>query len=104
MGGACHVKRTCMTYLLPCIRQNPDPKAHKFFAEYITKAYQALTDEVSRQNYEKYGHPDGPQVGGGWVGHTVWDISSDQMLPLKIMPCYETCILDHSLLWFWRSL
>ena len=45
--------------------QNPDPKAHKYFAEHITKAYQALTDEVSRQNYEKYGHPDGPQVGAG---------------------------------------
>jgi len=45
--------------------QNPDPKAHKYFAEHITKAYQALTDEVSRQNYEKYGHPDGPQVGVG---------------------------------------
>ena len=47
--------------LLPCA-QNPDPKAHVNFAEYITKAYQALTDEVSRQNYEKYGHPDGQQV------------------------------------------
>ena len=47
--------------LLPCA-QNPDPKAHVYFAEYITKAYQALTDEVSRQNYEKYGHPDGQQV------------------------------------------
>lgn len=27
----------------------------------ITKAYKALTDEVTRENYEKYGHPDGPQ-------------------------------------------
>lgn len=43
--------------------QNPDPKATNYFAEYITKAYQALTDEASRLNYEKYGHPDGPQVG-----------------------------------------
>lgn len=42
--------------------QNPDPAAARYFAEYITKAYQALTDEASRQNYEKYGHPDGPQV------------------------------------------
>ena len=47
--------------LLP---QNPDKKAHAYFAEYITKAYQALTDEAARKNYEKYGHPDGPQVGG----------------------------------------
>ncbi|CAN6674496.1 protein translocation protein Sec63p [Trichomonascus vanleenenianus] len=27
----------------------------------ITKAYKALTDEVTRSNFLKYGHPDGPQ-------------------------------------------
>ena len=27
----------------------------------ITKAYKALTDETTRQNFLKYGHPDGPQ-------------------------------------------
>eukprot|EP00798_Chlamydomonas_sp_ICE-L_P029523 gene29523-5873_t len=48
--------------------KNPDPKAHAYFAESITKAYQALTDDVSRANYEKYGHPDGPQVKSGSVG------------------------------------
>lgn len=30
--------------------------------EFISKAYQALTDPVSRENFEKYGHPDGRQV------------------------------------------
>ena len=30
--------------------------------EFISKAYQALTDPISRENYEKYGHPDGRQV------------------------------------------
>lgn len=55
--------------MLLATAQNPDPKATNYFAEYITKAYQALTDEASRLNYEKYGHPDGPQVGvegQGW--------------------------------------
>ncbi|SSD61521.1 related to Protein translocation protein SEC63 [Saccharomycodes ludwigii] len=28
----------------------------------ITKAYKALTDELTRENYLKYGHPDGPQT------------------------------------------
>ncbi|CDK27358.1 unnamed protein product [Kuraishia capsulata CBS 1993] len=28
----------------------------------INKAYKALTDEVTRANYLKYGHPDGPQA------------------------------------------
>lgn len=37
-------------------------EAHKYFVEFIAKAYQALTDPISRENYEKYGHPDGRQV------------------------------------------
>ncbi|KAL0321477.1 UNVERIFIED_CONTAM: DnaJ protein ERDJ2A [Sesamum calycinum] len=38
--------------------KNPDPAAHKYFVEFIAKAYQALTDPISRENFEKYGHPD----------------------------------------------
>ncbi|XP_051138516.1 dnaJ protein ERDJ2A-like [Andrographis paniculata] len=41
--------------------KNPNPDAHKYFVDYISKAYQALTDPVSRENFEKYGHPDGRQ-------------------------------------------
>ncbi|KAG6723008.1 hypothetical protein I3842_03G189700 [Carya illinoinensis] len=41
--------------------KNPDPEAHKYFVESISKAYQALTDPISRENFEKYGHPDGRQ-------------------------------------------
>ncbi|KAK9914507.1 hypothetical protein M0R45_038282 [Rubus argutus] len=41
--------------------KNPDPEATKDFVEKIVKTYQALTDPVSRENYEKYGHPDGRQ-------------------------------------------
>uniref|UniRef100_A0A2N9H4V7 J domain-containing protein n=1 Tax=Fagus sylvatica TaxID=28930 RepID=A0A2N9H4V7_FAGSY len=41
--------------------KNPDPVANKYFVEYISKAYQALTDPISRENFEKYGHPDGRQ-------------------------------------------
>lgn len=29
----------------------------------IAKAYQALTDDESRENWEKYGNPDGPKGG-----------------------------------------
>lgn len=41
--------------------KNPDPEANKYFVEFISKAYQALTDPVSRENFEKWGHPDGRQ-------------------------------------------
>ncbi|KAL0400683.1 UNVERIFIED_CONTAM: DnaJ protein ERDJ2A [Sesamum latifolium] len=43
--------------------KNPDPAAHKYFVEFIAKAYQALTDPISRENFEKYGHPMGFQMG-----------------------------------------
>jgi len=42
--------------------KNPDdPAAASKFIQ-ITKAYTALTDEVAKKNYEKYGNPDGPQT------------------------------------------
>ncbi|KAF6157582.1 hypothetical protein GIB67_037155 [Kingdonia uniflora] len=41
--------------------KNPDPEANKYFVEFVSKAYQALTDPISRENFEKYGHPDGRQ-------------------------------------------
>lgn len=58
--------------------KNPDPEASKYFASYITKAYQALTDEVSRRNYEKYGHPDGNQGINVGVALPEWFFSSDK--------------------------
>mmetsp|Transcript_87810 Transcript_87810/g.188376 ORF Transcript_87810/g.188376 Transcript_87810/m.188376 type:complete len:672 (-) Transcript_87810:157-2172(-) len=42
--------------------KNPDdPLAASRFIQ-ITKAYSALTDEVAKRNWEKYGNPDGPQT------------------------------------------
>ena len=40
--------------------KNPnDPLASANFIQ-VTKAYNALTDEVAKRNYDKYGNPDGP--------------------------------------------
>ncbi|KAG0478314.1 hypothetical protein HPP92_013033 [Vanilla planifolia] len=41
--------------------KNSNPEAHRYFVEYISKAYQALTDPISRDKFLKYGHPDGRQ-------------------------------------------
>lgn len=41
------------------INQTAEDVATKFVE--ITKAYKSLTDETIRENYEKYGHPDGRQ-------------------------------------------
>uniref|UniRef100_A0A8C9LHW9 DnaJ protein ERDJ2B-like n=1 Tax=Piliocolobus tephrosceles TaxID=591936 RepID=A0A8C9LHW9_9PRIM len=51
-------------YRLKSLKYHPDKNpndtsaAAKFIL--ITKAYQALTDEISKENYERYGNPDGP--------------------------------------------
>lgn len=48
--------------------KNPDdPAASSKFIQ-ITKAYTALTDEVAKRNYEKYGNPDGPQTSKVGIG------------------------------------
>jgi translocation protein SEC63 len=42
--------------------KNPDPEANAYFAEKVTKAYKALTDQAAKENFIKYGHPDGRQA------------------------------------------
>lgn len=39
---------------------HPDKGGDPVAFDKIAKAYQALTDEESRENWEKYGNPDGP--------------------------------------------
>lgn len=58
--------------------KNPSPDAAEYFAQFVTKAYKALTDEVSRQNYAKYGHPDGPQAMSMSVALPEWFFSKDK--------------------------
>ena len=48
------------------LKYHPDKNIGNKFAEEmfmkIAKAYEALTDETSKENYEKYGNPDGKQA------------------------------------------
>lgn len=57
--------------------KNPDPAAHEYFANHIQKAYAALTDEVSRENYIKYGHPDGRQAMSMGIALPEWVFAKD---------------------------
>merc|ERR1712176_1675377 len=60
--------------------KNPDdPMAQHRFIE-ITKAYGALTDEVQKRNYEKYGNPDGPQVAKVGIGLPMFLLEKDNHL------------------------
>lgn len=59
------------TYRKLSLKFHPDKVSNELSAEektvmeelyvQITKAYEALTDELTKQNYLMYGHPDGPQ-------------------------------------------
>ncbi|KAK4055503.1 secretory subunit [Microbotryomycetes sp. JL201] len=42
----------------------------------LTKAYKALTDEVSRHNYEMFGHPDGKQEFSQGIALPAWVVES----------------------------
>jgi DnaJ-class molecular chaperone len=67
--------------------KNKDPEANKYFVDYISKAYQALTDPVSKENYDKYGHPDGRQV---WSQSNSASDTSDRTFVL-VDCCYCKC-------------
>ena len=45
--------------------KNPDNPAAEATFMLIAKAYEALTDETAKANWEKYGNPDGKQVRNG---------------------------------------
>ena len=43
-------------------RHHPDKGGDPASFHRVSLAYRSLTDDDSRENYEKYGHPDGPQT------------------------------------------
>lgn len=58
--------------------KNPDPEATTYFAEKVTKAYKALTDEAAKENFIKYGHPDGRQAVSISVALPEWFFNKDK--------------------------
>mmetsp|Transcript_25406 Transcript_25406/g.67163 ORF Transcript_25406/g.67163 Transcript_25406/m.67163 type:complete len:663 (-) Transcript_25406:57-2045(-) len=65
--------------------KNPDdPLAATRFIQ-ITKAYSALTDEVAKKNYEKYGNPDGPTTTKVGIGLPRFLLQKDNHLIILCM-------------------
>jgi translocation protein SEC63 len=52
--------------------KNPGDRAAEAKFMMITKAYEALTDEAARENWEKYGNPDGKQSMQVSIGLPSW--------------------------------
>lgn len=64
--------------------KNPDdPLAASRFIQ-ITKAYNALTDETAKKNYEKYGNPDGPQTTKVGIGLPRFLLEKDNHLMILV--------------------
>ena len=67
----------------------------------IAKAYEALTDEVSRENWEKYGNPDGPQAATfgialpAWIvekNNSVWILLAYMGVFAVVLPVIVVCV------------
>ena len=65
--------------------KNPDPEATRIFTEQITPAYKTLTDDAARENYEKYGHPDGKQAPKLGVALPQWMFGKDGTGPIVLI-------------------
>eukprot|EP01083_Nonionella_stella_P134627 409557_1 len=80
-------------------REDPDA-AKKFML--ITKAYQTLTDEATRENYEKYGNPDGYQGTSVTIG--LPSFMTDKDSEPFVMALYVAVIatLVFSVVFWWK--
>jgi len=64
--------------------KNPDdPLAGALFIQ-IKKAYDCLTDDVAKKNFEKYGNPDGPTTTKVGIGLPAWLLSKDNQIGVLI--------------------
>ena len=65
-----------------------------FFREASDPLCVCCTDDVARENYEKYGHPDGPQALNLGVALPEWIFSQDKRAaPVILISLVGLCIL-----------
>jgi translocation protein SEC63 len=60
-----------------------DPSANDMFIK-VTKAHDVLTDEATRDNYEKYGNPDGYHGTSVTIGLPSWLTNKDNELAILV--------------------
>jgi translocation protein SEC63 len=81
-------------------QNNPQAKG-KFIL--ITKAYESLTDEVARENFEKYGNPDGPGSMRLGVGLPSWILNKKYHMPILTLFLIIVVIIIPVTVWFWYT-
>merc|ERR1711981_203042 len=69
----------------------------------LTKAYDALTDETARYNWEHYGNPDGPQAMQFGIGLPAWIV--EEKNSIWVLGGYTLIFMVGlpSVVWYWWS-
>ncbi|XP_064404076.1 translocation protein SEC63 homolog [Halichondria panicea] len=72
----------------------------------IAKAYEALTDDVSRENWEKYGNPDGPQAATFGIALPSWIVEKDNSIWVLVLYMAVFAIVLPVIVgvWWYRSI
>lgn len=84
--------------------RNPNNLQAKAMFMLITKAYQALTDEQARKNFELYGNPDGPGSMRLAVGLPSFVLNKKNHMPILILfLIFIIIILPGSFLYWFNS-
>ncbi|KAI6203258.1 hypothetical protein M3Y94_00535600 [Aphelenchoides besseyi] len=83
---------------------HPDRGGDAAAFDYIAKAYQALTDEESKENWEKYGNPDGPKATTFGIALPKWIVSEKYgVWVLAFYGLLFMLILPVTVGWWWYS-
>eukprot|EP00123_Amoebidium_parasiticum_P005950 comp17022_c0_seq1/m.15709 comp17022_c0_seq1/g.15709 ORF comp17022_c0_seq1/g.15709 comp17022_c0_seq1/m.15709 type:complete len:702 (-) comp17022_c0_seq1:169-2274(-) len=79
--------------------ESPDANAKYML---IVKAHQTLTDPVTRENWEKYGHPDGRRAESYGVALPSWMVSSEYKWLVLGMYCVALAGGSVGIYFWWR--
>ncbi|KAK6297881.1 hypothetical protein J4Q44_G00324640 [Coregonus suidteri] len=93
-------------YRLLSLKFHPDKGGDEDLFMRIAKAYSALTNDESRQNWETYGNPDGPRATSFGIALPAWIVDSkNSMLVLLVYGLAFMVILPVVVgTWWYRSI
>lgn len=87
------------------LKYHPDKNPNNLQAKakfiMIAKAYESLTDEVARKNFELYGNPDGPGSMRLAVGLPSFVLNKKNHMPILFLFLMLIVIIIPAFVWFW---
>lgn len=83
--------------------KNPDNPAAEATFMLIAKAYEALTDETAKANWEKYGNPDGKQSLEVSIGLPTFLLDGQWKYVILLSYLFGMVVLVPSVVWFYYS-